>query len=311
MFERLLCCALAVAAAAGLPACKTPDYTSILPGPYAFTYFHTAISPDLPEVTVFLPQPGQVAGPSPAIVFSTGWNVPRAAYADWAQSLAEWGYVVVVRSSPSLGLIGIGDVMVDVHVGQVSAVIDWLHLAADDPASPLFGRVDPERIGVTGHSMGATVAVLSAVHDPRVDAVVSLDVSSTDNDLDARGRLPESQARFMVVAGDEGGWCGTPPGSRDALTDVLPAPAVSVTIHGADHMDFIGIMTGLIGEGETYCPTGTADPAEVRRIGIRYMLAWFDFWLLGDVSAADTWSGDAAAADEAAGIVRIEQHPAR
>ena len=59
---------------------------------------------------------------------------------------------------------------------DVSFVLDQLIAANDDQLSPVFGRIDPDRIGVSGHSLGAatTYAVTfdACCRDPRIDAAV-------------------------------------------------------------------------------------------------------------------------------------------
>lgn len=60
----------------------------------------------------------------------------------------------------------------ETSVAQMLAAIDWAAAANADPANPLAGHLDPERVAVMGHSCGGLQA-LSAGADPRVDAVVA------------------------------------------------------------------------------------------------------------------------------------------
>ena len=61
-------------------------------------------------------------------------------------------------------------------VRDVSFVLDQLIAASDDPNSPVASRIDPDRIGVAGHSLGAAttyaVAIDDCCRDPRIDAAV-------------------------------------------------------------------------------------------------------------------------------------------
>ena len=68
----------------------------------------------------------------------------------------------------------IGDVVN--QPGDVSFVIDEVLAASEDPESPLHGVVDPEAIGVVGHSLGGAttwaVAFNTATRDERIDSAM-------------------------------------------------------------------------------------------------------------------------------------------
>lgn len=102
----------------------------------------------------------------PLVVLIGSWN--GQSYLDLlaARRLAARGYVVVTyatRGAPGSG--GFNSMAGPEDLADASAVIDW--------ALARTGA-DPERIGVGGASYGAGLALLTAAHDPRVRAVVSL-----------------------------------------------------------------------------------------------------------------------------------------
>ena len=85
--------------------------------------------------------------------------------------LAQRGYVVIAPDYPSFGDLEKYDFAADPHPsGTIKAIIN--HLRAVDV---LVARddVDPERIGVIGHSLGGHNAIFSALFDERLKAVVS------------------------------------------------------------------------------------------------------------------------------------------
>ena len=60
-----------------------------------------------------------------------------------------------------------------------------------------------------------------------------------------------------------------------------PSPAISVTVTGADHMDWVDDPScGFCG----FCAPGTADPELVRRVTRRLDVAWLRRQLLADAA---------------------------
>ena len=92
---------------------------------------------------------------------------PNLAY---AKELAERGYVALAPDYPNFG-----DRKLDVYkLGYASASMKgiWDHLRAVDLLASL-DEVDPEKIGVIGHSLGGHNSIFVALFDPRLKAVVT------------------------------------------------------------------------------------------------------------------------------------------
>ncbi|AGA25857.1 alpha/beta hydrolase family protein [Singulisphaera acidiphila] len=88
----------------------------------------------------------------------------------YAKELAERGYVVIAPDYPNFG-----ERKVDPYaLGYASASMKgiWDHLRAVDLLCSL-DEVDPDRIGVIGHSLGGHNSIFVALFDPRIKAVVS------------------------------------------------------------------------------------------------------------------------------------------
>ncbi|HOJ34408.1 MAG TPA: hypothetical protein PKY35_13655 [Candidatus Hydrogenedentes bacterium] len=279
-------------------------YTLGFPGPYPVAGFHTHVAEDQP-ITVFYPDTDPPLEHCPVVIFSAGFIQPRASYEGFARQLAQWGYVAVIRTYPSLGFAGFGDALLDTHVAQVQGLIDWLAEQNDDSNSPLFRKVDATNVGLTGHSLGATVSICAGLADPRVRAVVSLDVTYNGGDFDVIDELPFTNVAFMYIAASAAGWCSRAPGARDLLYDYTPSPTVLVTLEGADHMDFMDTPIGIYYLGNVACPQGPADGQVVRDLATKYMVSWFNVYLKGREEFADYYSGAQAAADEAANLAHF------
>ncbi len=277
------------------------NYTLGFPGPYPVTGFHTHVAENEP-ITVLYPDTEEPLEHLPVVIFSAGFIQPRASYEGFARQLAQWGYVAVIRSYPSLGFAGFGDALMDTHVAQVRRLIDWLDTQNANSESPLYGKVDTTTVGLTGHSLGATVSICTALVEPRVKAVVSLDVSYNGGDFDVIDELPYTTVAFMYIAASAGGWCSRAPGTNGLLFDYTPAPTALVTIVGADHMDFMDRPIGANNLGFIACPQGPTDDQLVRDLATKYMVAWFNVQLKGEAEFAEYYNGSFAAADEAAGL---------
>jgi dienelactone hydrolase len=97
----------------------------------------------------------------------TGLGKPNRAY---AIELAKRGFVVLAPDYPNFG-----DYAIDVYArGWASATMKaiWNHQRAIDLLESL-PEVDPDRIGVIGHSLGGHNSIFVALFDPRIKAVVS------------------------------------------------------------------------------------------------------------------------------------------
>jgi len=287
-------------------ACPEP-YTLGFPGPFPTEHYAAHYSAISPEVTVFVPREGPDVGLHPAVVFSTGWNQPRASYYGFATQLAEWGFVTVVRSDPSLGLRGIGGPeLLEVNADEVSRIVDWLATENRRRGSPLYGQVDAQTVGALGHSMGGRVSLIAGSRDPRIRAVVTLDVKYGEPRLDCLVTLETSTAAILILGSDDVSWCSRPPDATCRLFDRLHAPAGDVSILGADHMDFEDCMIGLSYLLEvTPCCGGTMDAQQVRDIATRYAVAWFNVYLHGWSGYSDYYAGRCAREDMERGLVTI------
>lgn len=109
-------------------------------------------------------------GPHPTVVLLHG--LPgNERHLDLAQSLRRAGYNVIYfnyrGSWGSKGTFGFQHAIDDAH-----AVVDYLN----DPVTIESLKVDTSRIAFYGHSMGAGIALLAGLKDPRVKAVIGISV---------------------------------------------------------------------------------------------------------------------------------------
>ncbi|MFF9772586.1 alpha/beta fold hydrolase [Streptomyces sp. NPDC013978] len=108
-------------------------------------------------------------GRRPAVLLGHGFGGSKNDVRDQAEDLARDGYAVLTWSArgfgKSTGKIGLNDPKGE--VADVSTLIDWL---AERPEVRLDKKGDP-RLGMAGASYGGAIALLTAGHDDRVDAI--------------------------------------------------------------------------------------------------------------------------------------------
>jgi dienelactone hydrolase len=148
------------------------------------------------------------------------------------------GFVVAAPEFPLTNrdvpgaLANIGDVVN--QPGDVSFVIDSVVAANDDPSDPLHGLVDPDAIGVVGHSLGGAttwaVSFDTATRDERIDSTVvfaGLTWPMPGGGLDLDSGLP-----LLVLHGDAD---DVPLDADLAAYEQAASPKWFVTLLGAEH----------------------------------------------------------------------------
>jgi predicted dienelactone hydrolase len=124
----------------------------------------------------------QDGGPWPVIVFSHCSNCLRYSSSTIAEQLASWGFVVAAPDHTDNTLfdqldgtsVGVNAAFLATRGDDVTRVIDAIAADGADVPPSLQGRLDPERLGVMGHSFGSVTAGWVAERDNRVDAVVAI-----------------------------------------------------------------------------------------------------------------------------------------
>lgn len=242
--------------------------------------------------TVFTPT--GAPSPRPLVIVSPGFQLERAQYTSYARHLATWGFVVIVTDYASSFFPAHTDLAAD-----ASKVIDYA-LAQSALA------VDPQRIALAGHSLGGKISVLTATSDARVKAVVAWDPVDTGSPSVAPELMTNMTAAVAVLGETTNSTsntqaCAPAAENYTQYYAAAPSPALSVTLDGADHMDWVDDPTCFFCG---FCDPGTASSDVVRKVTRRVDVAWLRRVLFDDTTM-DAWLD--APPELAAGAISISR----
>lgn len=229
--------------------------TRLQPGPYSVGYFKDSFvdvarptqayrnyagsdERTLPS-SVWYPKES-AAGASPILLFSHGFTSTRRNGRYMAEHLASHGFVVIAPDFPLTSVAAPDGALVDDVVnqpGDLSFLIDKMTELSGEAGHPLEAKVDGERVGVFGISLGGLTTQLVAFHpalrDPRIDAAVSI-AGPTVNMTSAF--FAGSSLPFLMLAGDVDALV---PYATNALPVLEKNPSAElVTVHKGSHTGF-------------------------------------------------------------------------
>lgn len=237
--------------------------------------------------------------PFPVVVLSPGFTLATSYFTNYGQRLASYGLIAVLQKVPN-------EVNHTTYRTNTVELLDWLEKPTGPDSSRVKGRLDPDKLGLVGHSLGGMISLHVAAADPRVKAVFGLDPVDSESlpvkGLLTRIKLPSGvPIAYVGETISKGGLMPCAPAARnyEVLFASSPAPAFAITVIGAAHNDFID----LCGLACAICPGGTAMKERTNRLAIRYVTAYFLRHLRGDVRAETYLSGGELGKDIAAGFI--------
>lgn len=236
-------------------------------------------------------------GPFPVLLLSPGNGTNVEFYGGLAEELASQGYVVVGINHPyDVAAVALSDGKVagyyrqqwdippqeqqqyvqqrgPVRVADAFFVVDRLsNLNREDPL--LAGRLDLERLGFLGHSLGGITAAEACQRDPRFKACLNLDGIQAGGPFSMVASPPLPAQPFMFITKEE----QLHPGLI-AQFEALPSQGYVVIIHGASHDHFTDgpqLLPSLL-------PIQNRADRILQQIS-QYALAFFDQELKGQLS---------------------------
>jgi len=198
---------------------------------------------------ILAPAPGQPGRPYPLLVFAHGSGGLGTGYDVLLRTWAAAGYVVAAPAFPiARDDAEAGDWVIDLPKlpGDMSYVIDQVLRLNGDAGSPLRGAVDPERVGVAGHSMGGitTLAIAgnTCCHDDRIKAAVVL--AGRETPYGSGQFWAKIATPILLVHGDEDSNVVYTDGRR-AYADAPPPRFLLTILHGDHGTPYTGDMANV------------------------------------------------------------------
>jgi predicted dienelactone hydrolase len=216
--------------------------------------------------------------PCPLILFSHGYGGGARGYVGLATHWASYGYVVIRANHRDTARIGeLTAANWQARVDDIRFILDSLP-ALIEKYPELQGRIDTEKIGLGGHSLGALTAMLmggvrtypgaATYNDPRIDAVIAM---SPQGPREAWGLTEQSYAAlrtptlFMTGTLDRGLSDEETPEWRARAFELAPAGDKWLfVIQNAGHASFTG-ATGLTDREQAQVETSPAFPTGTTR----------------------------------------------
>jgi predicted dienelactone hydrolase len=183
----------------------------------------------------------------PVVLFSPGFGVGRSLYTALTEDLASHGYVVVAVDHPhDAGIVEFPDghivvagspldiaAALRVRVADTRFVLT--QLARLDRSGLFSGRLDVDRVGMFGHSLGGAAAASTMALDSRIRAGADLDGRLFEP---ARSRGLSRPFLFMSA---EPGFADVP--NVAGFWSKLRGPHYAVDVTGARHFAFSDLVT--------------------------------------------------------------------
>jgi hypothetical protein len=275
-------------------------------GPIAFTTTTAMVVNGADKFTenIYLPSS---TGAHPLVSLTPGLQQTSAAYAPYAERLASYGIVVLMRDDP--GLFTQSQV---IAADLVYVIATWLPAQNTDSSSPLYGTVDLTKVGLTGHSRGGQATLLAAEGglmghvvgwfgiDPDDPGTIDGFVESATVAVTTLGSIG---IPTTFLGGQVTTFCTPADINYQVLYAAAPSPSVEITAVDASHTEF-EVQSACV-DCALCTPMGTANPQVVLDYAVRYLTAFFARELLGDSSVGTTFQGAGATADLAAGLIQV------
>lgn len=231
---------------------------------------------------VWYPKEDAASGKTyPLVIFANGTGTPVDKYGPVLKHLASWGFVAA------------GNADENCRTGESSAAtLDFLLAQNENPESPLYGKIDTEHIGISGHSQGGVGAMNAVTKQPngnRYKAIFSISATSSfwskpGEVLGETWAYDPSQIRIPVFfAAGTGNWDAGTASDKSATSGQGISPLWSQI------ENFNAVPEGV--------PTVRAretgkDHGDMLRAPDAYMTAWFSYWLKGDEEAGKAFFGE-------------------
>lgn len=257
--------------------------------------------------------PSSAAG-GPLILFHHGFLLAADMYRSYGEHLASHGFVVAMPTFP-MNFLTVDHAKLAVDVRFILDTCLSMNL---DPASTLYGRIDPTRIGSSGHSLGGKLSLLEAATDPRISAIAVLDPVDTGNPIFenprkfpsvAPERMSEISVPLLIVGAELGkvlvtfSPCAPEDNNYQRFFEAANPPAIEITQLDVGHGQYVDEGGGAAAMA---CAIGSVSDEWVRSSSASYLTAFFLGHLMEEPSA-HAWLESRWESEFAAGQILIRR----
>jgi dienelactone hydrolase len=282
------------------------DWAAAGRGRHVKFYFINSITGAKLRARLFAPNLTDPQQTYPVLAFSPGLQSYNEVNLWFPEEMAEAGYVVMIvdpqgqGDSENCGHLADGTQTfdcpssnVDIYQNGLRSAIDFLlstpanpyprdlelNGAGTPPYNPYWQSVDPEHLGIAGHSYGAIASTPLGQQDARVDAIVSYD--NLDADLSAS--TPKRTPTLFFATDYAFPATPTPMSSNPDPDQHVTGVAYNQLIAaGVDTMTVVPRASDHYEWGYQPFPANFPSSRYGERISLYYTLAWFDRYLKND-----------------------------
>lgn len=296
------CIALLVTLLGSVQAQVPPDPGGS--GPY--TVAHVTVTTTNPstgsnlETVIYYPSSdGGVdsrGAPHPALVFAPGFLASPSSYPGNGEHLASWGYIVAIPNFPGEDI--------EVRASDVQHVLSYLEAENARGTSLFFQKIETDRFGLTGHSLGGLSTMMVAARDGRIKAAVALDPTNPPafiSNWDYEAEAPDITTPLVVI-GAPAQMCNNSANYNEMYTFVGSNHKAKLVISSGSHCDFMDTDSFLHRFG-CYLFCGGQFSLERLELSERYTTAWFNYYLHDQVEYYTYLYGQEADEDVQAGRI--------
>jgi dienelactone hydrolase len=187
------------------------------------------------------------ATPGPLIVYSHGFSSDNSECKYLARQLASLGYVIAAPNFPATNWRSPGGAYLQDAVNQPadqSCLIDQLLVWNRGKDNPLAGRIDPERIGAMGLSLGGLTTTLLVFDRNRLDSRIKAAVVIAGlHAMFCPAFYAHRSVPYMAVAGTSDQLAPYATNAAQIVSDV--PGAILVSIRQGSHIGFVGLSRCL------------------------------------------------------------------
>lgn len=221
------------------------------------------------------------AYPYPVIAFGHGFAMQISYYTSLFKHLSSHGFIVIAPQFPDVSHLQLAYDLI--------FCLNYIKSQNSNPQSIFYKKVDVEKMGLSGHSMGGGASLLASGIDTTISVVAPLAAAETNpSAINSMNKI--KSIVYLITAQSDG---ITPPSTNQIpmYNNAFPIKAIP-TIKGANHTKFMDTRIW-----DWTDPRGYLSASEQLRITRRYLTSIFSLFLKEDTSYFKFAFGDDAQND--------------